>query len=214
MPTPKPFILNTVKVSIASLLPTHATSDLPGPLLLSSLGIEADLFERLLVRCALVLSNAQNGGVRSVYLRANIQFDNSLSLSALALQLEPLLKNNAAFATCGPPQLPSNPSPAQCKVWKNGSVSCRVVLALEDWAEPSTVVGGISANRPLSSFHAIPWNLGLFSALVEATNARQPFAPFLHERVTFPPALPPGTTTVAQWRDLVLQLRNPITECA
>jgi hypothetical protein len=213
MPTPKPFLLNTVKVSIASLLPTHATADLPGQLSLQKLGIEASLFDRLLVQCALVLSSADNGGIRSAYLRKKIGFDSSLTLSALALQLEPLLTQNAAFANCGAPQLPPNPGPSHCKVWKNGSVACRVALAIEDWAEPATVAGGFSATRPLSSFHSIPWNLGLFSALVDATNARQPFAPFLHEKVTFPPALPPGTTTVAQWHDLVLQLRHPVTEC-
>jgi len=213
MPSTNIHILNSVKVSIAAVVPSHGAGDLPGKAVLSSLGIESTLFDSLLVRCALVLSNAQSGSVRSVYLRHQIPFSVSLSIAELASALQQALGTASAFAGCTTSTLPDNPSFSQCKVWKSGSVTCRVMLALEDWANPSTIQNGIASTRQLGSFHSLPWNVGLVSDLVNATNARQPFAPFLHERIAFPSQLPAATTTVAQWAKLVFQFRTPVTRC-
>jgi len=207
-------ILQAVKASLAAVLPSHALKDLPSPTRLADLGVEDTIHQRVLTQTSIILSSITKGSVRGFFLRQSIPLVPNQTVGGLASAVEQALKDSSAFSSCPPPNLPDEPTSTNCNAWKNSSVSCGILLAIEDWADPNSIPNGIAPSRTLNSFHSIGWNLGLLSALVQATNARQPFAPFLHEVVTFPAALPPASTTVTQWRSLVIQqLRSPKTKC-
>jgi hypothetical protein len=57
-----------------------------------------------------------------------------------------------------------------------------------------------------------PWGLGQQGALVTATNAENPFAPFT-SKMAAPPGLAAGSTTVNQWEQIVWERQSPPTAC-
>jgi len=114
--------------------------------------------------------------------------------------------------TSGTPPHP-NHLPEFCKDWRFKHVNSRIRIALSKWSmEP---LANITSSRTLASLaKGVPWDGSPFQQLqlISRTNVEGIFAPYL-SILDANLTQQPGTTTVAEWEDVVWENQKPETAC-